>query len=61
VDADGATAHLPASYVTAHLTLAYASTVYAAQGRTVDTAHAVLGEQAHREDAYVALTRGREA
>jgi hypothetical protein len=26
----------------------------------VDTAHAVLGEQAHREDAYVALTRGRE-
>jgi hypothetical protein len=60
VDADGATAHLPASYVTAHLTLAYASTVYAAQGRTIDTAHAVLGEQAHREDAYVALTRGRE-
>jgi conjugative relaxase-like TrwC/TraI family protein len=60
VDGDGAIAHLPAGYVEVHLTLAYASTVHATQGRTVDTAHAVLGEQAHREDAYVALTRGRD-
>ncbi len=53
-------AQLPAGYVRGWLTLAYASTVHAAQGRTVDTAHALLGEQAHCEDAYVALTRGRE-
>ncbi len=58
--AGSAVAQLPPGYVRAHLTLAYASTVHAAQGRTVDTAHALLGEQAHREDAYVALTRGRE-
>jgi hypothetical protein len=55
----GVVAQLPPGYVKACLTLAYASTVHAAQGRTVDTAHALLGEQAHREDAYVALTRGR--
>ncbi|MDT7617907.1 MAG: hypothetical protein QOF00_5354, partial [Pseudonocardiales bacterium] len=53
-------AELPAGYVRDCLTLAYASTVHAAQGRTVDTAHALPGEQAYREDAYVALTRGRE-
>jgi hypothetical protein len=56
---DGAIARLPVRYVAQHVTLAYASTVHAAQGRTVDTAHAVLGEHAHRADAYVALTRGR--
>ena len=59
--ADGGIAHLPRSYVDQHLTLAYASTVYAAQGRTVDTCHALLDEAAAREAAYVALSRGREA
>ena len=34
---------LSAGYVTADVTLGYASTVHAAQGRTVDTAHAVIG------------------
>jgi len=34
-----------------HLTLAYASTVHAAQGRTVDTSHALLDEAAAREAA----------
>ncbi|MGE0170949.1 MobF family relaxase [Nocardioides sp.] len=57
----GEIAHLPPSYVDEHLTLAYASTVHAAQGRTVDTCHALLDEAAAREAAYVALTRGREA
>lgn len=57
----GEIAHLPASYVQQHLTLAYASTVHAAQGRTVDTCHALLDEAAAREAAYVAFTRGREA
>ena len=41
--------------------MAYASTVHAAQGRTVDTCHALLDEAAAREAAYVALSRGREA
>lgn len=59
--ADGGIAHLPRSYVAEHLTLAYASTVNAAQGRTVDTSHALLDEAAAREAAYVALSRGREA
>ncbi|MHA6631911.1 MobF family relaxase, partial [Pseudonocardia sichuanensis] len=59
--ADGGIAHLPRSYVDEHLTLAYASTVHAAQGRTVDISHALLDEAAAREAAYVALSRGREA
>ena len=35
--------------------------MHAAQGRTVDTCHALLDEAAAREAAYVALSRGREA
>lgn len=58
--ADGAVLALPDSYVSENVTLAYASTIYAAQGRTVDTSHEVLGEHTEREDAYVALTRGRQ-
>jgi hypothetical protein len=58
---DGTVAHLPAGYVGEWVSLAYAATVHAAQGRTTDTAHALLSETAYREDAYVALTRGREA
>lgn len=57
---DGATAYLPESYVNEHVTLGYASTLYSAQGRTVDRAHGLLDEQTTREDAYVALTRGIE-
>ena len=59
--ARGEIAHLPRSYVDQHLTLAYASTVHAAQSRTVDTSHALLDEAAAREAAYVALSRGRDA
>lgn len=57
-DKHGVQAHLPDSYVRNHVTLAYASTVHAAQGRTVKTSHALLSEESQREDAYVALTRG---
>ena len=59
--ARGEIAHLPADYVARHVTLAYASTVHAAQSRTVDTSHALLDEAAAREAAYVALSRGRDA
>jgi conjugative relaxase-like TrwC/TraI family protein len=57
---EGAAITLPARYVAEHVSLAYASTVHAAQGRTVDTGHAVLSAGAQLSQAYVALTRGRE-
>lgn len=52
---------LPAAYVQRHVELAYARTVYGAQGETVDRAHFVVGEQTGAASAYVAMTRGREA
>lgn len=50
---------LPASYVQEHVELAYATTVYGAQGDTVDRAHFVLGDSTGAASAYVAMTRGR--
>jgi conjugative relaxase-like TrwC/TraI family protein len=50
----GVSITLPADYVTNHLSLAYASTLHAAQGRTVDTGHDLTG-------TYVGMTRGRES
>lgn len=50
---------LPEDYVAAHTTLGYASTIDAAQGLTVDAAHTVLTGSESRQQAYVALTRGR--
>ena len=60
VDAAGVPIALPAGYVRDNLALAYASTVHAAQGRTVDTAHAILASSSDAVAAYVALTRGRD-
>jgi len=51
---------LPATYVAEHLELAYASTAHRAQGRTVDTAHAMVSPTTTREVLYVSATRGRE-
>ena len=50
---------LPAAYAEKSATLGYASTVYAAQGRTADTAHALITQGMNRETLYVAATRGR--
>ncbi|MDQ4118709.1 MAG: AAA family ATPase, partial [Actinomycetota bacterium] len=58
--AAGQTLQLPARYVAEHVTLAYASTVHAAQGRTVDTTHAVVGTGMDANAVYVAMTRGRD-
>ena len=44
-----------------HVELAYASTAHRAQGRTVDTAHAMVGPTTSREVLYVSATRGKEA
>ena len=52
---------LPADYVREHVELAYASTAHRAQGRTVDTAHAMVSPTTTREVLYVSATRGREA
>lgn len=52
---------LPAEYVNQHVELAFASTVYGAQGETVDSAHAVVGEATGAASAYVAMTRGRHS
>ncbi len=51
---------LPANYVSEHVDLAYASTAHRAQGRTVDTAHAMVSPITTREVLYVSATRGRE-
>jgi len=52
---------LPGRYVREHVELAYATTAFQAQGRTVDTAHAVVSPTSSREMLYVSVTRGREA
>lgn len=51
---------LPADYVTAHVTLGYASTINGAQGSTAGhSCHVVGAEHLTRQQLYVALTRGR--
>lgn len=50
---------LPAGYVDQYVELAFASTVYGAQGETVDSAHLAIGETTGAAGAYVAMTRGR--
>jgi hypothetical protein len=52
---------LPADYVREHVDLGYASTAHRAQGRTVDTAHAMVSATTAREVLYVAATRGRNS
>ena len=51
---------LPADYVREHVELAYASTAHRAQGRSVDTAHAMVSPTTTREVLYVSTSRGRE-
>ncbi len=52
---------LPAGYARTSAQLAYATTAHRAQGRTVDTAHAIVDESSSRETLYVAMTRGKIA
>ena len=55
----GAPVTLPAWYVSEHVELGYAATAHRAQGRTTDTAHALISPTTTREVLYVAATRGR--
>lgn len=57
--AQGRDRNLPAGYVNEHVELAYATTIYGAQGETVDIAHVAIGETTGAAAAYVAMTRGR--
>jgi conjugative relaxase-like TrwC/TraI family protein len=52
---------LPARYVRRHVELGYAATTFRAQGRTVDTTHALISHTSTREAVYVSATRGRAA
>jgi conjugative relaxase-like TrwC/TraI family protein len=56
----GASVVLPPEYVAQHVELAYAATAHRAQGRTTDTAHAVVWPTTTREVLYVSATRGRD-
>jgi exodeoxyribonuclease V alpha subunit len=51
---------LPSAYVREQVELAYATTVYGAQGETALIGHLVLGEHTTGAAAYVGMTRGRE-
>lgn len=52
---------VPKMYVFSNCDLAYAVTCHSAQGRTVDTAHALVDGTGGRQDLYVAMSRGRQA
>jgi conjugative relaxase-like TrwC/TraI family protein len=52
---------LPVDYVREHLELAYAATIYGAQGETTSRAHLRVGEHTTGSSAYVGMTRGRES
>lgn len=51
---------LPVGYARANVELAYATTIYGAQGETTSTAHLLLGEHTTGSSAYVGMTRGRD-
>ena len=50
---------VPGAYAREQVELAYATTVYGAQGETTHTGHVVLGEHTSAASAYVGMTRGR--
>lgn len=51
---------VPATYARDEVELAYATTVYGAQGETTGEGHVALGEHTSASSAYVGMTRGRE-
>ncbi len=54
------TRRLPAAYVHSCVELAYATTIYGAQGETVRTCHVLVGDRTGGSSAYVGMTRGRD-
>lgn len=56
-----ATVVFPLRYLANHAQLAYAGTIHAVQGRTVDTCRALVTPATRSSALYVAMTRGRHA
>jgi conjugative relaxase-like TrwC/TraI family protein len=54
------TIRLPADYTTKHLTLGYAQTSHASQGRTVDTGLLLVDAPTDLAGIYTPMTRGRD-
>jgi hypothetical protein len=52
---------LPRTYLLSHADLAYATTLHAAQGRTVGTGHLLVDGIGDRQGLYVGMSRGRDA
>jgi hypothetical protein len=50
---------VPEKYLVKSAELGYASTIFSAQGRTVDVGHSLITDGMSREALYVAATRGR--
>jgi ATP-dependent exoDNAse (exonuclease V) alpha subunit len=59
-DLHGSHVRVPHHYVARDVELAYATTTARAQGRTVDTTHALIDHTTDRAALYVAATRARE-
>jgi conjugative relaxase-like TrwC/TraI family protein len=57
----GATITLPAGYVAQHVEVGYARTISRSQGLTTEHAHVLGDATMSREDAYTALSRGKES
>lgn len=55
----GRVREVPTWYAQSQVELAYATTVYGAQGDTTHTGHLVMGESTSAASAYVGMTRGR--
>lgn len=58
-DPDSGTMVLPSGYVDEHTQLAYAGTVHATQGKTLDTCHALTTGDLDAHGLYVGATRGK--
>ena len=51
---------VPEKYLAGHAQLGYAATTHAAEGRTVDRGHMLIGSATDRASRYVGMSRGRE-
>jgi conjugative relaxase-like TrwC/TraI family protein len=57
----GAVIQLPAGYVSRHVEVGYARTISRSQGLTTENTHVLGDATMSREDAYTALSRGKES
>ncbi|MCY1692889.1 MobF family relaxase [Curtobacterium sp. SL109] len=57
----GAVIQLPAGYVSQHVEVGYARTISRSQGLTTENTHVLGDATMSREDAYTALSRGKES